>query len=185
MHLPRLLSSWIDLAVRKAPSYYSQLISQNCHGHAKTWLLLKSLLVNVVCHHLQETFEHLLSVSKNRKPTRKTRCNEIIFQEAMPELVMARMIIELCELNNSKRETRISLKDAMKSLLTLVNIVSFWPMILINQSNMIACLPTADVFSVSSLFSYNHFPDNIVTIAGQFHPYAVSVPVRGVEEAFS
>ena len=66
--------------VRKAPSYYHQLMLQNCHIHAKTWLLLKSLLVKVLCHHLQETFWHLLFVSKNSKQhTRKARCNKMIF----------------------------------------------------------------------------------------------------------
>ena len=48
---------------------------------------------------------------------------------------------------------------------TLVNSVSFWPLIILNQINMIACLPTANVLSVSYLFSYNPIPDNIVTIA--------------------
>ena len=57
------LATTMRKRVRKAPSY-RQLMLQNCHIHAKTWLLLKSLLVKVLCHHLQETFWHLLSVSE-------------------------------------------------------------------------------------------------------------------------
>ena len=53
---------------------------------------------------------------------------------------MARKILELCQLNTVKRANRISLKDDFKSLLTQVNHVSFWPLILLNQSNMIGTL---------------------------------------------
>ena len=167
--------------VRKAPSYYlltaaPQLVSRICHGHAETWQLLKSLLVNVLCRHPQQTFWHLVSVSKNSNPTRKARCLEI-FQEAVkakPELdkflrdalALAKKIDELCELKTGKRETRISLKDAMKSLPALVNSASFSPLILPNQRNMVVCLPTADVSTLASLHAYNPFPDGTVTIAG-------------------
>jgi len=162
---------------KQTPQYYlltalPQIVSRICHTHTGSYNVLGNILSGLlVGRYYQQTFWHLVSVSKNRDNTRKTRCNDI-FKEAVtvnPErekflrdaVALAKKIDDLCDAKTEKGVKSVSLRDVLRSLPSLVNQPDFSPVILPNQRNMIVTLPTVDATNVQK---HEPFPSGLVTI---------------------
>ena len=158
------------------PSYYfltalPQLISRICHIHAKSYNLLSKILVNLLSgDYCQQTFWHLVSVSKNRDNTRKNRCLTII-QEAMNSspaiksfltdaLALAKKLDELCDIKTEKGVKSVSLKEIFKSLPALINKAGASKIIFPNHRNLSITLPTLD----ANVQNHQPFPRGLVYI---------------------
>ena len=168
---------------KRTPQYYCltalpQIVSRICHTHTGSYNVLGNILSGLlVGRYYQQTFWHMVSVSKNRDNTRKTRCNDI-FKDAItanPErekflrdaTALAKKIDELCDAKTEKGVKSVSLRDVLRSLPSLVNQPDFSPVILPNQRNMIVTLPTVDanVQNVQrTVEKHEPFPSGLVTI---------------------
>ena len=150
-----------------------QLVSNICHPHVKSFQLLSDILTSLLSGpYSQQTFWQLVSVSKNRDPTRRERCSKI-FDDAMKSntelhtvltdsILFAKKIDELCELKTEKHQRQLSLNECMKSLPALVNSSKFSQIILPNQRNLLATLPTSD----ADVTRHQPFPCGVVNISG-------------------
>ena len=161
---------------KQTPQYYfltalPQIVSRICHTHEGSYSVLGSILSGLLGgRYYQQTFWHMVSVSKNRDNTRKTRCNDIFKAavKATPErekflsdaLALAKKIDDLCDARTEKGVKTISLRDILRSLPALVNQSDFSPVILPNQRNMMVTLPTAD----ANVQKHEPFPSGLITI---------------------
>eukprot|EP00092_Neocalanus_flemingeri_P036099 GFUD01039303.1.p1 GENE.GFUD01039303.1~~GFUD01039303.1.p1 ORF type:complete len:867 (+),score=277.66 GFUD01039303.1:193-2601(+) len=161
---------------KQMPGYYlltalPQIVSRICNTHTGSFTMISNILAGLLLGpHRQQTFWHMVSVSKNRDANRRNRCNEI-FKEASrgkPDMekflrdavALAKKIDELCDAKTEKGVKSVSLRDILKSLPALVNQPDFSPIILPNQRNMIVTLPTAD----ANVQKHEAFPSGLVTI---------------------
>merc|ERR1719427_1680445 len=161
---------------KQIPAYYlltalPQIVSRICHTHTGSFSMLSNILTGLlVGPYGQQTFWHMVSVSKNRDANRKNRCNEI-FKEAVKvnpgmekflkdAIALAKKIDELCDAKTEKGVKSVSLRDILKSLPALVNQPDFSPIILPNQRNLIVTLPTVD----ANVQKHEPFPSGLVTI---------------------
>ena len=174
-HLDKIVMS-VKSWRKQIPSYYlitalPQIVSRICHSHTGSYNMISNILASMLAGpHGQQTFWHMVSVSKNRDVTRRDRCNDI-FSEAIkanPDLdkylkdalALAKKIDELCDAKTEKGIKSVSLRDMLRSLPALVNQPDFSSIMLPNQRNMIVTLPTAD----ASVLKHDPFPSGFVTI---------------------
>ena len=163
------------------PSYYfltalPQLVSRLCHPHDESYKVLSSILTDLLSgNYYQQTFWHLVSVSKNRDTNRKNRCLKIFQDAANSSAQMGRFLAdarnfcqridELCDLKFSKGDKSGSLEEKLKSLPILVNALakkSECGLILPNRKNLSVTLPTAD----ADVQTHQPFPCGLVYIEG-------------------
>ena len=73
---------------KRIPDYFlltalPQIVSRICHTNVESYTVIKTMLAELlVGPYGQQTFWHMISVSKNRDSTRKSRCHEI-FMDAI------------------------------------------------------------------------------------------------------
>ena len=170
--IDRFLSShWRSLI----PDYFfltalPQLVSRLCHPHAKSFTILSSILTSLLSGpHSQQTFWHMVAVSKNRNQVRSSRCLKM-FEEAKKvskqmrktledSITFASMIDDLCDKVKTEKGTKsISLQEHMRSLPALVNRSD--GIILPNQRNLLVTLPTGN----TDLQQHQPFPSGLVYI---------------------
>ena len=168
-------SSWRKMI----PSYYfltslPQLVSRLCHPQDESYQVLHSMLTELLSgKYYQQTFWHLVSVSKNRDTNRKNRCLKIFQDAANSSPQMGRFlsdarnfcqrIDELCDLKFSKGDKSGSLEEKLKGLPLLVNSLGKkreLGLILPNRKNLSATLPTAD----ADVKNHQPFPSGMVFI---------------------
>ena len=148
-----------------------QLVSRICHPHDKSYRVLSSILTSLLSGaHSQQTFWHMVSVSKNRNEVRRSRCLQM-FEDAKKvtnqirktledSLTLASKIDELCDYKVDKGIKSIRLQEHMKSLPALVNRTHAANIILPNQRNLLATLPTDN----TDLHQHKPFPSGLVYI---------------------
>lgn len=148
-----------------------QLVSNICHLHQDTYLLISKILTDMMSgSYSQQTFWQLVAVSKNRDKNRKEKCQKI-FDDAMKispkqqtaltnSLTFAKKIDELCEYKTEKGQRSMKLSETLKSLPAFINSDKFYSVILPNQRNLLATLPTSD----GNVHQHNPFPSGLVEI---------------------
>ena len=158
------------------PSYFfltalPQLVSRLCHPHEGSYNLLHTILTDLLSgSYSQQTFWHLVSVSKNRDELRRNRCL-MIFADAQASsrttakflsdaVKFAGKLDELCDLKMAKTERTASLQEKLPSMIALINSSKNSKIILPNQRNLSVNLPTAD----GNIHTHQPFPAGIVNI---------------------
>ena len=148
-----------------------QLVSRICHPHNKSFNLLSEILTRLLSGpYSQQTFWHMVSVSKNSDKERKSRCRQI-FNDAMKtsnklsvtlndSMEFAKKVDELCDFKTDKGQKVASLRDIMKSLPALFSRPGASRIILPNQRNLLVTLPTVN----ASVHQHDPFPSGLVHI---------------------
>ena len=148
-----------------------QLVSRICHPHDKSFTVLSSILTSLLSGpHSQQTFWHMVSVSKNRNQVRRSRCLQM-FEEAKKvskqmrktledSITLASKIDDLCDLKIDKGIQSIRLQEHMRSLPALVNRSDGSDIILPNKRNLLVTLPTGN----TELRMHQPFPGGLVYI---------------------
>ena len=172
------LKKWI----KTVPWYYfltalPQVVSRICHQHIESYKLLSQIISSLLLQFKQQTFWHLISVSKNRNSTRKNRCKDIFTQSMKNDsdlskflndaITFAGEIDKLCEIKTEKGTTKTSFKEILPKLPLLVNKSDFSPLLLPTQRNMTVILPTIPeelVESRQSLAQHEPFPAGMVCL---------------------
>ena len=167
----------VKKCMKQLPDFYlltalPQIVSRICHPHLGSYQVLSGMLVSLLCsNYSQQTFWHLVSVSKNRDKNRSSRCQNI-FTEANnkdPERTnflhnaqdFAKKLDELCELETEKGNKQMSLKSSFPSLPAMFKRAAFASsLILPIERNMLVTLPTVE----GNASQHNPFPSGLVRI---------------------
>ena len=121
----------------------------------------------------QQAFWHMAAIGKSNNPIRKSRCLDL-FREATTKdgklkkfladaQKLGNLLDELCDIKTEKGLKKVSLKDIKRSLPALIQQSDFSPILLPNERNMVATLPTSE----SHQTRHNPFPSGEVYISGK------------------